>query len=57
RQDINHCFELITQAKEMGCWAVKFQLFKTDKLYAPEFKPQIEKMKAWELPKILTRRI
>lgn len=49
-QDLKRTMELIDQAKEIGCWAVKFQLFKAEKLYSPEFKKQIEKMKAWELP-------
>ncbi|MBU1621771.1 MAG: N-acetylneuraminate synthase family protein [Gammaproteobacteria bacterium] len=52
RQDINHCFELITQAKEIGCWAAKFQLFKGNRLYHSSFTKQIEKMKNWELPEI-----
>ena len=40
---------LIEAAKRIGCWGVKFQLFKGEKLYAPEFKSQIEKMTKWEL--------
>ena len=49
-RDLKRILELINQAKEIGCWAVKFQLFKAETLYAPEFKIQIEKMKQWELP-------
>ncbi len=42
--------KLIQKAKEIGCDAVKFQLFDAEKLYAPEFKTQINRMKKWELP-------
>ena len=41
---------LLNAAKEVGCDAVKFQYFKADQLYAPEFKNKISKMKKWELP-------
>lgn len=43
--------KLIREAKEIGCDAVKFQLFNTEKLYAPEFKTQINKMRKWALPR------
>ena len=49
-RDINRTLALIEEAKRIGCWAVKFQLFEAEKLYAPAFKTQIEKMKKWELP-------
>jgi len=49
-RDLARTLRLIDEAKRIGCWAVKFQLFKAKNLYAPEFKSQIEKMKTWELP-------
>jgi N-acetylneuraminate synthase len=49
-QSLNRINKLIDTAAELGCWAVKFQLFKSHLLFAPEFKKKIEMMKAWELP-------
>ena len=49
-QDIARTLSLIDEAKRVGCWAVKFQLFKAELLYHKSFKAQIEKMKKWELP-------
>jgi len=49
-QDLTRTRQLIDKAKEIGCWGVKFQLFRAEQLYAPEFKSQINKMKKWELP-------
>lgn len=48
-QDINRIEKLIIIAKEMGCHAVKFQLFRGDKLYAPEFPEKIKEAHAQEL--------
>ena len=39
-QDLNRIRKLIEDAKKVGCWAVKFQLFKADKLYAPGHIPE-----------------
>lgn len=39
-QDLCRIRKLIETAKEVGCWAVKFQLFKADKLYAPGHIPK-----------------
>ncbi len=47
-QDLNRCFELIKEAKMIGVDAVKFQLFKAEKLWKD--KETIKKMKQWELP-------
>lgn len=47
--DLLRTIRLIREAKEIGCWAVKFQYFKAGKLYAPEFKDKINQMKKWEL--------
>jgi len=49
-RDIVRTLKLIGEAKKIGAWGVKFQLFRAHKLYAPEFKAQIKKMKKWELP-------
>ena len=34
--DFNRCKKIIDEAKKIGCDAVKFQLFKSNKLFAPE---------------------
>lgn len=39
-QDFLRCLKLIDAAKDIGCWGVKVQLFKADKLYTPEFIPR-----------------
>lgn len=49
-QDIVRTLKLIDEAKRIGCWAVKFQLFRAEQLYHSSFTEQIEKMKKWELP-------
>lgn len=52
-QDLNRAFEFITTSANAGCQAVKFQLFKIDKLFAPEILEKSEKhrkRKEWELP-------
>ena len=54
--DIKRCKKLIDQAKEIGCDAVKFQLFKSESLFAPEVlnKSQSHKnIKSLELSKNL----
>ncbi len=52
-QDINRSKEFIRVSKEIGCDAVKFQLFKIEHLFAPEILEKSEihrKRKEWELP-------
>ena len=52
-QDIKRCLAFIDKAAEIGCDAVKFQLFKIEELFAPEILSKSEehrKRKAWELP-------
>ena len=52
-QDINRAKEFIKVSKESGCDAVKFQLFKIDKLFASEILNKSEehrRRKEWELP-------
>lgn len=52
----NHCrslsrtLTLIKEAKRIGCYAVKFQYFRANRLYAPEFKSKVTQMEEWELP-------
>ena len=51
--DINRAKKFIDISKEIGCNAVKFQLFKIDKLFAPEILAKSEehkRRKEWELP-------
>ncbi|BDA59845.1 N-acetylneuraminate synthase family protein [Shewanella xiamenensis] len=52
-RDLQRCIEFIKTAAEIGCDAVKFQLFKIEELFAPEILSKSEmhrKRKAWELP-------
>jgi N-acetylneuraminate synthase len=52
-RDLDRCFSFIDKASEIGCQAVKFQLFKVEELFAPEILSVSErhrKRKEWELP-------
>jgi N-acetylneuraminate synthase len=52
-QDIERCLAFIDKAAEIGCDAVKFQLFKIEELFAPEIlskSEEIQRRKGWELP-------
>jgi sialic acid synthase SpsE len=52
-RDIKRCLRFIDVAAEIGCSAVKFQLFKVRQLFAPEILAKSEKLrrrKDWELP-------
>ncbi|WP_027362513.1 N-acetylneuraminate synthase family protein [Desulfospira joergensenii] len=52
-QDLNRCFEFIDTSAEIGCSAVKFQLFKIEKLFSKEILAKSETHRArkeWELP-------
>lgn len=52
-KDINRCYAFIDAAADAGCDVVKFQLFRIDKLFAPEILERSEvhrKRKEWELP-------
>lgn len=52
-QDLQRSFEFITASAKAGCDAVKFQLFKIDKLFSSEILQKSEKhrkRKSWELP-------
>jgi N-acetylneuraminate synthase len=53
--NLNRALTLIDTAAEIGCSAVKFQLFKLDKLFAPEVLTHpdyefVRERRAWELP-------
>lgn len=52
-QNLERSFRFIESSAKAGCDAVKFQLFKIDKLFAPEILEKSEKhrkRKDWELP-------
>lgn len=52
-RDLQRCIEFIKTAADIGCDAVKFQLFKIEELFAPEILSKSEmhrKRKEWELP-------
>lgn len=52
-QDLTRCFEFIDKAAEVGCDAVKFQLFKIDQLFTADVLQQSKAhrdRKQWELP-------
>lgn len=52
-QDLERCLRFIDVSSEVGCDAVKFQLFKVDRLFSPEAirsNPSLEDRKRWELP-------
>lgn len=51
--DLDRCRAFIRMAKDVGCDAVKFQLFKIEFLFAPEVlekRADLRARKAWELP-------
>jgi len=52
-QDLDRCLAFIEKASEIGCDAVKFQLFRVRELFAPEILERSEehrRREAWELP-------
>ena len=52
-QDLGRCLRFIERAAEIGCSAVKFQLFRMDQLFAPEIlrhSAEHRQRSAWELP-------
>jgi len=52
-RDLTRSMQFIDKAAEIGCQAVKFQLFKVDQLFSSEIlsrSPQHRKRQAWELP-------
>ncbi|HEY7545693.1 MAG TPA: N-acetylneuraminate synthase family protein, partial [Blastocatellia bacterium] len=52
-RDLNRCLQFIDRAADIGCDAVKFQLFKIRELFAPEILAASEQHRGreeWELP-------
>lgn len=52
-QDLKRSIDFVNRAADIGCDSVKFQLFKIDKLFAPEIlnkREEIAQRKNWELP-------
>jgi len=52
-RDLQRCLEFVRSAGEIGCGAVKFQLFRIRELFAAEAlqsDPKFLKREAWELP-------
>lgn len=52
-QDLARCLNFIDVASDIGCDAVKFQLFQLDELFAIEARrarPEFEERRNWELP-------
>lgn len=52
-RDLERAYAFIDKAAEIGCDAVKFQLFKIDEMFAPEILAKSAKHRArkeWELP-------
>lgn len=52
-KNLARCLEFINTAAKIGCYGVKFQLFKIDELFAPEIlnkSEQHRRRKEWELP-------
>lgn len=52
-QDLKRCLSFIDSAAEIGCYSVKFQLFKVSDLFAPEILTKSKRhrdRKQWELP-------
>jgi sialic acid synthase SpsE len=53
RQSLDRCLRFISAAADVGCDGVKFQLFRLEKLFAPEVlqaMPEVRERKKWELP-------
>ena len=52
-RSLKRCFKIIDEAKNLGFYAVKFQLFKIDKLFSKEAKKYLQnhiKKRKRELP-------
>src|SRR5665213_2340934 len=53
-RDLSRALAFVDAAADVGCDAVKFQLFKVDRMFAPEILSRSEKHRArreWELPR------
>lgn len=52
-RDLARCLDFVKTAADIGCGAVKFQLFRVRELFAPEalrHNPELLAREAWELP-------
>ena len=52
-RDLQRCLNFIDCSADIGCWGVKFQLFRIDELFAPEILANSElhrRRRNWELP-------
>jgi sialic acid synthase SpsE len=52
-RDLARCLEFVDVTANIGCGAVKFQLFRIEELFAAEVrerKPELERRREWELP-------
>jgi N-acetylneuraminate synthase len=52
-RDLDRCLKFVDKAAAIGCWGIKFQLFKIDELFAPEILAKSamhRKRRRWELP-------
>jgi sialic acid synthase SpsE len=52
-QNMKRCSAFIEKSAEIGCWGIKFQLFKIESLFAREIlnkSPMHRERKKWELP-------
>lgn len=52
-RDLDRCLRFVDVAADIGCDAVKFQLFRIEELFAPEVlaaRPDLRARAAWELP-------
>lgn len=52
-RDLDRCYEFIERSAEIGCYGVKFQLFKIDKLFTKDViskRLDIQSRSEWELP-------
>ena len=52
-RDLQRCLAFVDRAADIGCAAVKFQLFRIDELFAPEVldrSAEHRRRKEWELP-------
>lgn len=52
-RDLGRCLDFVDVSAEIGCGAVKFQLFRVDEMFAPEIlskSARHRERKAWELP-------
>ena len=59
-QNLDRCLQFVEAAAQLGCFAVKFQLFKLDKLFCAEVLERSEnhrQRRQWELPEAFIPKI